>query len=187
MQTDNLTNELYQAICDIPLIDPHSHIDPHRPTARSLDDILGYHYYTELAHSAGMGQSRSAKDVPPRERVRAILAHMDRFDNTVQYSWFLDIARDFLGFEGDRVTAGDCDCAVRRRRATSWPSPTGRSRSCANRNVEKIFLTNDFDDPLTGFDTSALRSVPAHRRSRLPSGQAGSAAAAGEGDRDRGR
>ncbi|MBM3955654.1 MAG: amidohydrolase, partial [Planctomycetes bacterium] len=29
-------------------VDPHSHIDPHAPAARSLADILGYHYYTEL-------------------------------------------------------------------------------------------------------------------------------------------
>ena len=109
MKADALTIDLYQAISEIPLIDPHSHIDPHRPTSRTLDDILGYHYYTELAHSAGMSQQLLAKDVPPRERVRAILGYMDRFDNTAQFSWFVQIARDFLGFQGDRVTAGDCD------------------------------------------------------------------------------
>ena len=54
MTHDSLNQRLYDEICRIPLIDPHSHIDPHRPTSRGLDDILGYHYYTELAHSAGM-------------------------------------------------------------------------------------------------------------------------------------
>ena len=38
----------------IRLIDPHSHINPHAAAAKTLTDILGYHYYTELAHSAGM-------------------------------------------------------------------------------------------------------------------------------------
>ena len=77
---------------------------------KSLDDILGYHYYTELAHSAGMSQAPLGRRTsPPRERVRAILGHMDRFDNTVQYGWFLEIARTFLGFQGDRVTAADAD------------------------------------------------------------------------------
>src|SRR5947207_4198967 len=109
MPADALTNDLYTAICQILLIDPHSHIDPRRPTSRTLDDILGYHYYTELAHSAGMSQAPLAQEVAPRERVRAILGHMDRFDNTAQYSWFLRIAREFLGFQGDRVTAKDCD------------------------------------------------------------------------------
>src|SRR5436309_15883642 len=100
MFTDALTSDLYREICSIPLIDPHSHIDPHRPTARSLDDILGYHYYTELAHSAGMDKGPLGADTSPRERVAAVLGYLDRIDNTVQYSWFLAIARAFLGFRG---------------------------------------------------------------------------------------
>src|ERR1700726_3006036 len=107
MLYDTLADELYTEICPIPLIDPHSHIDPLRPTARSLDDILGYHYYTELAHSAGMDKAPLGRDVDPRRRVQAILEHMSRISNTVQYSWFLEIARTFLGFTGERITAGD--------------------------------------------------------------------------------
>src|SRR5580765_8812656 len=105
MTPDTLVRDLTAALDAIPLIDPHSHIDPLNPVSKSLDDILGYHYYTELAHSAGMSQAPLAKEVPPRERVRAILGHMDRFDNSTQYSWFVQIARVFLGFEGNRVSA----------------------------------------------------------------------------------
>src|SRR5204862_5995411 len=108
MLTDRLVRDLYSEICAIPLIDPHSHIDPRAPTARSLDDILGYHYYTELAHSAGMAQAPLDKDVPPRERVRAILSHLDRIDNTAQYGWSLEIAQTFLGFQASRLRASDC-------------------------------------------------------------------------------
>ena len=164
MLHDSLTKDLFHEICRIPLIDPHSHIDPRRPAARSLDDILGYHYYTELAHSAGMSQAPLAKDVPPRERVRAILGHMDRFDNTAQYGWFLEIARMFLGFEGDRVTAADCDwlCDVAERvfAQSDWEEQVFRRT-----NMESIFLTNEFDDPLTGFDTK--RYVPCLRTDAL--------------------
>ena len=46
MPADALVSDLFGEICKIPLIDPHSHIDPHRPASRRLDDILGYHYYT---------------------------------------------------------------------------------------------------------------------------------------------
>ena len=49
-----------------PIFDPHSHIDPHRPAARNLDEVLGYHYYTELAHSAGMPAARVAPSCAPR-------------------------------------------------------------------------------------------------------------------------
>src|SRR5207253_4167473 len=97
MPADTLTKDLHTALCAIPLIDPHSHIDPRRPTARSLDDILGYHYYTELAHSAGMSKELLAASADPRDRIRDILYHMSFYDNTVQYQWFLDIARTFLG------------------------------------------------------------------------------------------
>jgi len=164
MPSDTLTNDLYRAICEIPLIDPHSHIDPHRATSRNLDDILGYHYYTELAHSAGMSQEPLGKDVPPRERVRAILGHMDRFDNTAQYSWFVQIARIFLGFQGDRVTAADCDwlCDAADR---AFAQPDWETQVLRKSNVEKVFLTNDFDDPLSGFDTA--KYVPCLRTDDL--------------------
>ena len=100
--TDLLTQNLYQAICQIPLIDPHSHIDAYRPTARSLDDLLGYHYYTELAHSAGMSQAPLAASVDPRERCRAILGHITARSGLIR-------ARGGLGWapSGSRMVAWD--------------------------------------------------------------------------------
>lgn len=164
MHADTLAADLLNEIRRIPLIDPHSHIDPHRPTSRNLDDILGYHYYTELAHSAGMSQAPLAPDVPPRERVRHILTHLERFDNTVQASWFRDIARTFLGFDGDRVAARDaeqlCDAADRVFAQPDWEEQVFRKT-----RLERIFLTNEFDDPLTGFDTN--RYVPCLRTDAL--------------------
>jgi glucuronate isomerase len=164
MAADGLVKDLYGEIVRIPLIDPHSHIDPHRPAARSLDDILGYHYYTELAHSAGMDKAPLAAEVSPRQRVRAILAHAGRFDNTVQYSWFLEIARTFLGFQGSRLGPDDADplfdAAERLMGQPDWEEQVLR-RS----NIEKVFLTNDFDDPLEGFDTA--RYVPCLRTDDL--------------------
>ena len=109
MSSDTLVRDLTSALEAISLIDPHSHIDPLAPVSKSLDDILGYHYYTELAHSAGMSKDVLKPDADPRERVREIVRHMDRYDNTVQYSWFLDIARTFLGFTGKKIAAADAD------------------------------------------------------------------------------
>ncbi len=164
MSADTLADTLYNEICKIPLIDPHSHIDPHKPTSKSIDDILGYHYYTELAHSAGMSQAPLSASVPPRERVRAILAHMDRFDNTAQYAWFLEIARTFLGFSGERLSAADADhlfdASERLMAQPDWEAQVFKQS-----NLEKVFLTNEFDDPLTGFDTT--RYVPCLRTDAL--------------------
>ena len=45
---------VFAELDSIRLIDPHSHIEPKSPASKTLADILGYHYYTELAHSAGL-------------------------------------------------------------------------------------------------------------------------------------
>ena len=164
MIVDRLTRNLYEEIARIPLIDPHSHINPLAATATTLDDILGYHYYTELAHSAGMSKEPLHPDVSPRERVGAILQHLDRIDNTVQYSWFVEIARSFLDFGGDRITAADAD-ALWSAGEKKFGQADWEEQVLAKSNVEKIFLTNDFDDPLEGFDTT--KYVPCLRTDDL--------------------
>ena len=164
MSADNLVCDLTAALGEIPLIDPHSHIDPLRPVSKSLDDILGYHYYTELAHSAGMSQAPLAKDVSPRDRVRAIVEHMDRYDNTAQYGWFLDIARTFLGFTGTKIAATDAD-ALFDAAENTFAQPDWEHQVREKTKLEKIFLTNEFDDPLEGFDTSVY--VPCLRTDTL--------------------
>lgn len=166
MPADQLVQNLESALSKIPLIDPHSHIDPLRPVSRSLDDILGYHYYTELAHSAGMSQALLARDADPRERVREIVRFMDRYDNTAQYGWFVDIARTFLGFDEkqSKITAADADrlfdAAEKTFAQSDW-----EQQVFAKSRLEKIFLTNEFDDPLKDFDTT--KYVPCLRTDTL--------------------
>lgn len=164
MLADRLARDLYSELAKLPFVDPHSHIDPRSAPARTLDDILGYHYYTELAHSAGMPQDCLAPGFDPKERVRTLLGWLDRIDNTSQYGWFLEICRTFLGFQGDRVTAADADHlwsqAEKRMTRPDW-----EQQVLQRTNVEKIFLTNDFDDPLEGFDLE--RYVPCLRTDDL--------------------
>lgn len=157
MLNDRLAEYLYSEICHIPLIDAHSHLDACHPTARNLDEILGHHYYAELAHSVGMDKNALGSDVSARDRVRAIVYQMTQFDNTIQYTWFLEIARAFLNFQGDRITLGDCtwlcdaaDKVMARPDYEQWVL----HRS----NLERILLTNAFDDSLKGFD--ATRYIP---------------------------
>lgn len=149
--TDALEPRLFNEIAKIPILDSHSHIEPLHATARSLDDLLGYHYYTELAHSAGMKRKHLQSDVEPRERCRTILRYADRFDNTAQYSWLLEIARTFLGFTGDRLTEADSDGLF--DRASEVMNESGwEARVIAQTNLERVFLTNSFDAELSGFD-----------------------------------
>lgn len=161
---DNLSRDLYSALCAIPLVDPHSHIDPLAPVSRTLDDILGYHYYTELAHSAGMSHEPLRRETSARERVKSILGYMGQFDNTTQYSWFVDIAREFLGFTGERVTSADSDTLFDAAQ-TTFAQKDWEKQVFQKTNLEAIFLTNEFDDPLEDFNTS--RYVPCLRTDSL--------------------
>ena len=51
-----LRSQIYEELSSFDFIDPHTHIDALKPASETLADILGYHYYTELAHSAGMSR-----------------------------------------------------------------------------------------------------------------------------------
>ncbi len=159
-----LQQRLYDEIRRIPLIDPHTHVDPQAPVGRRLDDLLGYHYYTELAHSAGMDSSLVAPGAPPERRVEAIARFLPTIENTAQYSWLMDIAHSLLGFAPDRVdasTIGDLvDLAAAKMADPDWERTVLRES-----NLERVFLTNDFDDALGGFDTD--RYVPCLRADEL--------------------
>src|SRR5436305_6396624 len=98
---DAAARELFEEMARWPIFDPHSHIDARRPAARNLDEVLGYHYYTELAHSAGMPAGLVDPGLAPRERARNLATYLDRIDNTVQYGWLMEIARTFHGFSHD--------------------------------------------------------------------------------------
>ena len=161
----SLRDEIYRELDAIPLIDPHTHINALQPASRDLADILGYHYYTELAHSAGLPREQIEGDgIDSREKVRRLIANMGPIDNTIQYSWFVEMARAFFGFEGDRVGVAEWenlyDTAEEKMRADDWADQVLRQS-----NLEAVFLTNNFDDPLEGFDTQ--KYVPCLRTDDL--------------------
>src|SRR4051794_41570424 len=93
--SDPAARELFEEMARWPIFDPHSHIDARRPAARGFEEVLGYHYYTELAHSAGMPAAQVAPELPARERARNVAAHLESIDNTVQHAWLMEIARTF--------------------------------------------------------------------------------------------
>lgn len=163
--TDSLSASIYEALAGIRLIDPHTHIDPHAPASRTLADLLGYHYYTELAHAAGMPKARiEDPSLSPRELVGRLVGGIEAIENTAQYSWLIEICRMFFGFEGDRLDSSNWetlyDTAERQMASADW-AQTVLQQS----NVEAVFLTNDFDDPLAGFDTDTY--VPCLRTDDL--------------------
>ncbi|KLU06230.1 Uronate isomerase, family protein [Rhodopirellula islandica] len=146
-------SEIYEALTSIRLIDPHSHINPHAPASTTLADLLGYHYYTELAHSAGMPKSRiEDKAIGPKELVERLVGGLQPLENTAQYSWLIEICRTFFGFEEDRLHLNNWE-ALYDRSESIMASAQWSETVLDQSNVQAVFLTNDFDDALEGFDT----------------------------------
>ncbi len=135
--TDPTARELFDEIARWPIYDPHTHINPHRPAARHWDEILGYHYYTELAHSTGMPVEMVSPELPPAARVANVITYLDRIDSTVQYSWLLEIARTFYRFAHDRITPANCGELLDRADHESTVAP-GTTR-CGGRAIWKRF------------------------------------------------
>jgi glucuronate isomerase len=152
--SQSLIQRLFTEINDLSLVDPHTHINPLAPASATLADILGYHYYTELAHSAGTPREFIEEvGIEPAEKVRRIVAGLAPIENTVQYSWLIEMCQRFFGFTDDRLTLQNWEplyaASLDKMRSADWANQVLR-QSC----LSAVFLTNDFDDPLSGFDTS---------------------------------
>lgn len=156
-----LLGELEQLV----LIDPHTHINQLDPASHTLADILGYHYYTELAHSAGLPREQIEQPgIDPKEKVRRLVPKLADIENTAQYSWLLEMCRVFFGFVEDRLTLANWeklyDDAAKKMAQPDWEEQVLKISK-----LEQIFLTNNFDEPLTGFNTQ--RYIPCLRTDDL--------------------
>ena len=90
--SEALRKRLFDQLDALVLIDPHTHINPLSPASQTLADILGYHYFTELAHSAGLPRGEIEEPgLDPREKCRRLFANLAPLENTVQYSWLVEL------------------------------------------------------------------------------------------------
>src|SRR6516162_5569315 len=103
-----LTERILAELNRIRLIDPHSHINPHAAASKTLADILGYHYYTELAHSAGLPKEQIEEEgITPKEKVARLVPRLASLENTVQYSWLIHLCREFFDFDSAEITTAN--------------------------------------------------------------------------------
>ena len=163
--SQSLQTRIFDELNSLVLIDPHTHINPHQPASRTLADILGYHYYTELAHSAGMPREQiEDPSLDPKEKVGRLVEGLIHLDNTVQLSWLLEAGRELFDVQIDRLDSSNWeslfDAAQKKLNQPDWEEEVLRRSK-----LEAVFLTNDFDDDLAGFDTN--RYIPCLRTDDL--------------------
>jgi len=159
-----LEERLLAEIMTIVAVDVHSHVPAEAPFARSLRDLLGYHYYTELAHSSGLSKDAIAPERPDEEMIPALLAAMENISNTAQYGWMIELARTLFGFGAPRLTPGNYEplaAAV----AEAARRPGRAAEIMETSRIDKVFLTNNFDEDLSAIDTELF--VPSLRADAL--------------------
>lgn len=162
--SSELEQRLYEEIRQIVAIDVHSHVPASEPFARSLRDLLGYHYFTELAHSAGMDKAVLAPESPDEEMIPRLLDAMERVDNTVQYGWMMELAAALFDFHEERLTSKNWEpLAAAVKEKAKQP---GRKREILKAScIERTFLTNSPGEDLDGIDTEIF--VPSLRADAL--------------------
>src|SRR5436190_5054158 len=150
----DLRKRVFDQLDQLVLVDPHTHINPLDPGSHTLADILGYHYYTELAHSAGMPKEQIEEPgISPKEKVHRLIENLGSVQNTIQYSWLVEMCQMFFGLHDDAITPDNWEKVY--DGAEMLMSHRGWSQEVLKRSrLEAVFLTNDFDDPLQGFDTN---------------------------------
>src|SRR5580704_12489111 len=137
-----LKDRLFHELESIVLIDPHTHINPHSPASKTLADILGYHYYTELAHSAGLPKARIEEPgLDPKEKVRRLVEWLPPLENTIQCSWLLEMCREFFDFAEDRLTTANWE-GLYERAAAKMAAPDWEQQVLGKSRLERVFLTN---------------------------------------------
>ena len=142
--TTTLEKTLFDELEQLVLIDPHTHINPLAAPSKTLADIMGYHYYTELAHSAGLNKSQIEEEgLDPKTKVGRLIDSLTHLDNTIQVSWLLEMCREYFGFTDDRITQDNWeslyDTALEKMSADDW-----EQQVLQHSKLEKVFLTQRF-------------------------------------------
>ncbi|MBU0606281.1 MAG: hypothetical protein KKI08_00290 [Armatimonadetes bacterium] len=124
---------LRELIADTPVIDPHSHLHPDHPQARTLADLVLYHHVWIELVSAGMpATATSAAGLPhevadprmdPLDRVRAALPYLPHLRNTTLGHFLRTLLQDLYDVPGGELT-GDSLAEVADRVAAAADSPS---------------------------------------------------------------
>ena len=168
--SDQLRQRLFAELDSIRLIDPHSHIEPKTAASKTLADILGYHYYTELMplgrHAAGP-RSKSRASTPRKKSAgwsRGSSRCGTRFNTVGCWSW----PATFFDFPaGEHLTPANWE-TLYDTAAKKMAQPNWEQQVLDRTKLDAVFLTNNFDDPLDRLRHEALHPLPADGRPGLP-------------------
>ncbi|MCX7917849.1 MAG: hypothetical protein N2589_06990, partial [bacterium] len=74
--------KLKEEIKNIPIVDIHSHLNPLFPQARSIEDIIFYHFIRREIHSSGGDDNFFVSNASLEEKIDYFLKYLDFIENT---------------------------------------------------------------------------------------------------------
>lgn len=99
----NLINDIYNKLCDLPVIDVHTHIDASHLSARGLHDILLYHMVVSDLYSAGCPDGSRLSEEPTEEeiefRIEQALPYLQFTQNTSCFWGIRIILKELYGWD----------------------------------------------------------------------------------------
>uniref|UniRef100_A0A7C2ZVJ9 Glucuronate isomerase n=1 Tax=Ignisphaera aggregans TaxID=334771 RepID=A0A7C2ZVJ9_9CREN len=156
----NIYEELLKEISEIPIVDIHQHLNPARLAAKTIEDIVFYHYIvTELA-SAGMDREEFEKAVH-KDRISKALPYFKYVRGTSTFWCLRQILKNIYGIDIKGIDESNWKDVVNaiegRPRDNAWAYSVLKN-VC---KVKKSFLTINPLEPLPQYDeevfTGALR------------------------------
>ncbi len=125
---DTTQTQIYELLCEIPLIDVHTHVDAAHLSARGLHDILLYHMVISDLYSAGCPDGKRLAEDPGEEeverRIEQALPYLEYIQNTSGWWGMRIILKDLYGWERPISTANwrEIHAVIRDKSASSaWP------------------------------------------------------------------
>lgn len=141
-----LVSTLLRELRKMPICDPHTHVPWDKPCAIHLGELLGYHYYTELANSSRGAPVPLPDD--PAERIEYVWPHLPKLRGTVQFDWMMGISEVFFEIpRGDWWSKPKSEILSRAQKAIQDGSYI--QRVFERSQVTKVYLTNQFDEDLS--------------------------------------
>lgn len=133
---------LWSELDATPVVDPHTHLNPARPPAANLADLVLYHHVWIELLSAGMPITAVTKaglpheladpGMSPEDRVRAALPYLPAIRNTTCAQLLATLLEDLYGVPEGRLAEANLErveAAVARRAADPmWETEVLRSR-----------------------------------------------------------
>jgi len=98
--TDALEERIHQGILEIPLIDIHTHVEPGKPHAATLCDIISYHFVLADLEAAGLQREEWQRDdLSPEEKVAKAIPFFRRCRNTGTFRCLENLLCDLYGID----------------------------------------------------------------------------------------